>query len=154
MVSFQVQTTHVQYLNQARGQQPHPGLISLAVARWLDRLSHCSARHTRVAVEQCKERVWGRKKGGGWESVKREKEQKDRSKENVEIERLRVEGEMREWRILSWVKDREAVTTVIVEFREGSACFTVWEQGPFYSFWFTLYVRESISTVWMGGRVQ
>lgn len=40
--------------NQARGQQLHPGLISL------DRLSHCSARHTWTTVEQYQERGWGR----------------------------------------------------------------------------------------------
>lgn len=32
-------------------------------------------------------------------------------------------------------KNRRAITTVIVVFREGPACFTPREEGRFYSFW-------------------
>lgn len=147
VVSFQGQTTHVQYLNWAGGQQLHPELISVATARRADRLSHCSARQTRVALEQCKRREGeGDRREEGWETVKGEKEQRERLKGNYGA------GGGGRWE--SWGKDRKTITTVIVVFREGSACFTVWGEGPFYSFWFTLCAGESINSVWVGGRVQ
>lgn len=80
MVSFSVQTTHAQYLNQARRQQLQPELISLALDHWLDRLSHCSARHTwwqwsnaRTEKARKREVEFRRPKwnvGGGWLTVK------------------------------------------------------------------------------------
>lgn len=145
--------------NQARGQQLHPGLISL------DRLSHCSARHTWTTVEQYQERGWGRldemghrergpgidrcfkleKLGAVKNKEERERTWSEREKNKRPFGKNVVDVRGREG-VWEWEeKNREGVVTVLFVFKETFACFALWEEGHWWTMCFTVCLFVSVS---------